>query len=314
LVWGLVLALTASAVCADEGGVSFWTPGQFGSLAALPGAPGWSVATIWYHPAADAGVSSNFPRGGNIVAGLDARADVLFVAPTYTFAQPVLGAQAAFGLMGGVGHTKVSTSATLTGPGGTVISLGESDSLSSNTDLYALGTLKWARGAHNYMAYTLLGAPVGSYRAGRLANLGTNHWSIDAGGGYTYFDTQKGREFSAVAGLTYNFENDDTDYRNGVDGHIDWAASQFFSERLHAGLVGYFYHQLTGDSGAGTALLGDFKSRTHGIGPQLGYFFPVAAGKGYFNLRGYWEFDARHRPEGWNLWLTLALPLGNTSK
>jgi hypothetical protein len=73
--------------------------------------------------------------------------------------------------------------------------------------------------------------------------------------------------------------------------------------------VGYFYRQLTGDSGTG-AVLGDFKSRVSGIGPQVGYFFPVGKEKGYLNLKGYYEFNASNRPAGWNAWLTLALPLG----
>ncbi len=127
----------------------------------------------------------------------------------------------------------------------------------------------------------------------RLANVGANHWSFDAGGGYTYFDPRTGHEFPAVAGVTYNLENPDTDYRNGVDAHIDWVASQFFSESLHAGIVGYFYRQLTGDSGAG-AVLGDFKSSTYAIGPQVGGFFPVGSTEGYVNLRGYWEFATDH--------------------
>ena len=68
------------------------------------------------------------------------------------------------------------------------------------------------------------------------------------------------------------------------------------------------FQQLSGDSGAG-ATLGSFKSRIAGIGPQIGYFFPVGKEKGYVNLRGYWEFGAQNRAEGWNLWLSLALPL-----
>jgi hypothetical protein len=32
------------------------------------------------------------------------------------------------------------------------------------------------------------------------------------------------------------------------------------------------------------------------------------------NLKGFSEFDAKHRPEGWNVWLTLAIPLGSGSK
>jgi len=298
---------------ADEGGVPFWISGMFGSLAAVPGAPGWSLDAFYYHTQSDASASKSFQIGGNIVAGISARADLVFVLPTYIFAQPVLGGQAGLMVGAGGGAMDVSANATLTGPFGGQRSAGKSDSLSGATDLYTLGTLKWQSGNHNYMAYTMIGAPVGSYEKGRLANISTNHWSIDAGGGYTYFDTRKGREFSAVGGLTYNFENPDTHYRNGIDGHIDWGASQFFSERLHAGLVGYFYRQLSGDGGSG-ALLGDFNSRTNAVGPQVGYFFPFGGGKGYVNLKGYYEFDATHRPEGWNVWLTVVLPLGGASR
>ncbi len=81
------------------------------------------------------------------------------------------------------------------------------------------------------MAYTMAGVPVGSYELGRLSNLGTNHWSLDAGGGYTYLDAKKGHEFSAVLGFTYNWENNDTDYKSGTSAHLDWAASQILSEQ-----------------------------------------------------------------------------------
>ena len=29
--------------------------------------------------------------------------------------------------------------------------------------------------------------------------------------------------------------------------------------------------------------------------------------QGYINLKGYWEFGAQNRPEGWNTWLTFAI-------
>ena len=79
-----------------------------------------------------------------------------------------------------------------------------------------------------------------------IVNLGLGHWSIDGGGGYTYFDPKTGWEFSAVAGLTYNFINPDLDYQNGINGHLDWAISKFVSKQVHVGLVGYAYQQLTG--------------------------------------------------------------------
>lgn len=34
---------------ADEAGISFWLPGLYGSLAALPGQPGWSFQSFYMH-------------------------------------------------------------------------------------------------------------------------------------------------------------------------------------------------------------------------------------------------------------------------
>ena len=298
---------------ADEGGASFWLPGQFGSLAAVPVEPGWSLGAVYYHSSIGANASKDFEIGGRIVAGLDARADLLFLVPTYTFATPVLGGQAALSLTGIVGRVRASVNATLTGPYGTTLSGGSSDSVTGGGDLFPQGTLKWSDGNNNFLAYTMAGIPTGAYQVNRLANIGLNHWSIDAGGGYTYVDPTSGREFSAVIGATYNFENPDTNYRSGIDGHLDWGASQFLSDDVHIGVVGYFYYQLTGDSGAG-AKLGEFKSRVSAVGPQVGMIVPLPSAfggaKGYVNLKAYWEFDASNRPPGWNAWLTLSVPLG----
>jgi hypothetical protein len=298
----------SSPAYADEGGVSFWFPGQYGSLAAVPSAPGWSLPLIYFHTTQDAEGSKEFTKGGKVRLGVEDKADVLIAVPTYVFATPVFGGQAVVSVAGAFGRIEVDADATLTGPGGGTLSGSESDSNTGFADLYPSATLRWNHGVHNTMIYLMGGVPVGSYDAGRLANIGTNHWSMDAGGGYTYLNTKTGREFSAVAGLTYNFENPDTDYQNGIDAHLDWGASQFLSEQWHVGLVGYFYYQITGDSGAG-AVLGDFKSRVNAIGPQVGYLFKIGGKDAYLNLKGYWEFGAKNRPEGWNAWLTLAIPL-----
>jgi hypothetical protein len=86
---------------------------------------------------------------------------------------------------------------------------------------------------------------------------------------------------------------------------VDWRQGR---GGLQVGAVGYVYDQITGDSGAG-AKLGRFESRVIGIGigPQVGYLFPVGGMQGYVNLKAYGEFDARNRPSGWNAWLTLSI-------
>jgi len=42
-------------------------------------------------------------------------------------------------------------------------------------------------------------------------------------------------------------------------------------------------------------------------GRQIGFIFPVGNMQGYFNLKGYWEFAAENRPDGWNAWVTFSL-------
>jgi hypothetical protein len=49
------IAMTTSGAMADEGGVSFWLPGLFGSLASAPQQPGWSFSSIYYHTSVSAG-------------------------------------------------------------------------------------------------------------------------------------------------------------------------------------------------------------------------------------------------------------------
>src|SRR5262249_13539863 len=103
----------------------------------------------------------------------------------------------------------------------------------------------------------------------------------------------------------------------GVDMHFDWGASQFLTKQLQIGLVGYAYQQLSCDSGSGDRV-GCFESRVLGIGPQVGYIIPMGDLKGYLNLKAYAEFDAAHRPDGWNVWLTFSLsqstPTSTTTK
>jgi hypothetical protein len=294
------------AASADEAGVSFWLPGQYGSFAAEPSNPGWSFESTFYHATAAASAGASFERGGRIQAGMSSPSDLLMLTPTYSFATPVLGGQAAIGMTALFGRNATSVSATLTGPGGLSVSGSRFDEVVGFGDLYPTATLKWNRDVHNVMVYATTGIPVGFYSAERLAALGLGHWAVDAGAGYTYFNEQAKFEWTVVAGLTYNFINPATQYQSGIDAHLDWAISPYVSDKLHIGAVGYFYNQLTGDSGAG-ATLGEFKSRVTGVGPQIGFFLPFGEREAYLNVRGYYEFDAKNRLEGWTAYVTFSV-------
>ncbi len=106
---GIAAALTchlgATPAFADEGGVSLWVPGFFGSLAATPQQPGFTFSTIYYHTSVTAGAdvafarqvhrgNINVPFTGNVDISLKAKADLAMAVGSYVFATPVLGAQA----------------------------------------------------------------------------------------------------------------------------------------------------------------------------------------------------------------------------
>jgi hypothetical protein len=295
-------------------------PGFFGSLAATPQQPGWSFAAINYYTnvsaSGDAAVSKEITIGQfnptlntSINANVSARADIGFFAPSYVFATPFFGGQASASLLMAYGSNDTGLNGTIAGTVGPIPFTRTIDISQTTTgigDLVPQFAVRWNSGVNNYMAYITGDIPVGDYSSSNLANIGLGHGAIDGGVGYTYFDPKTGHEFSAVLGLTGNFENTSTNYTAGIDAHLDWGASQFLTKQFQVGLVGYFYDQLTPDSGC-APILCPFESRVIGVGPQVGYLFPVGDMQGYLNLKGYGEFDDANRPDGWNVWLTFVL-------
>jgi len=157
------------------------------------------------------------------------------------------------------------------------------------------------------MVYVVGNIPSGTYDPNRLSNLSFGFGGIDVGVGYTYLDQKTGHEFSVVGGLTYSTINPYLQYQNGIDFHLDWGASQFISKNVHIGLVGYYFQQITDDSGPG-AKLGGFRGRTVGLGPQIGFIIPLSKEyQGYLNIKGYKDLETENRAQTWSTWVTFAI-------
>ena len=314
------LILLASAARADEGGVSFWLPGSYGSFAAMPGEPGWSLTMFNYFESVSSDAQAAAARQVRIGrlsptlnlilnASLYSSTDFLWVSPGYAFEMPMLGGQ--FGLTLGtlIGVSTVDINGTLNASIGR-FNLTRQGALDGSGvgvgDLYPEASIRWNSGSHNWMTYLTGDIPVGQYDASNLVNFGIGHGAVDAGFGYTYLNERTGHELSAVTGFTYNLANTSTNYQNGVDWHLDWGASQFVSEHIHIGAVGYVYQQISSDTGCHPALC-PFESSVIGVGPQIGFIIPGASYETYINLKGYGEFDGVNRPYGWNAWITVSL-------
>ena len=111
-----VLTSTSHNARADEGGISMWLPGLFGSLAAAPQVPGWAVGIVYYHTSISAEGSVAAARevtigkinptiNVNLNLNLKASADLVVIDPSYTLATPVFGGQFNVNVAGFVGGT-----------------------------------------------------------------------------------------------------------------------------------------------------------------------------------------------------------------
>jgi hypothetical protein len=251
----------------------------------------------------------NVNLNASINASLKSTIDLGIAIPTYTFEQRFFGAQATVGMLAAIGNIDTTLQGQVSGslgPFGFSKSGSITDAVTAPTDFIPIVQLRWNAGVNNFMLYGTGDLPVGQYDQTSLSNTGIGHFALDGGVGYTYLDPKSGHEFSAVAGFTHNYINPYTQYMNGTDFHLDWGASQFLTKQLLVGAVEYVYDQVTGDSGAGDHI-GPLMSRVVGVGPQVGYIFPLGNYQGYLNLKGYGEFDYHDRPHGYNTWLTLSI-------
>ena len=308
---GGVLALASlGTVLADQSGVPFWTSGQYASQAAIPLDPGWTLQTSVNSAYSTAAVDRRFSIGNTIVGGLKSQGPTFTLAPTYTLPNPVLGASLSLCLSFGGGYNFVNVKATSSASGASVR---QSQGLWGYSDLQPLITLTWTKGNHYFMTYLTGNIPVGTFDSSDLAAIGIGHGAIDAGGGYTYLNSNSGWEFSMVGGFTANFENQSTHYKNGIDSHLDYAASYSITPNVQIGVAGYLYYQLTGDSGSG-ARLGPFLSKVSGVGPEFGWNFNVGRQQWSANLRGYYEYWSHNRARGVTGFFTLNIPLSPPPK
>lgn len=298
VVAGLPVATGAGAA---EGGAGFYLLGSRGPMAGFTPPPGVYFQNDTYVYSGQASVPLEL--GGRLVAEVDATllanlATTLWVTPV-----EVAGGNLALTVTLPIGgpdvEGRIEPSPFRT-----------SDSTFTFGDPVLGAFLGWHSGNFHWQTGVSVNVPIGDYREGEIANMSFNHWAADLYASLTWFDMQTGIELSGAAGITFNGEDPATDYRNGTEFHLEAAAVQHFGPRFDAGLVGYFYEQLTADSGAGVPpALGGFEGRVFALGATAGMNFkvgelPVSARVKYFH-----EFDVRNRLEGDSAFLTISFPL-----
>ena len=304
-----VFVMPSQPVIAAEGGGGFYLLGQRGQGAAvLLTVEGVFFAMPTYFYSGDVSGSQSLEVGGAATLGLDA--DVQVVMPTAMWMTPVdfLGGDLGFSATFVYGNADLAANFAVSIPeiGDTIF--GDSDERWATGDPVASAFLGWHGENYAYALTSSVNIPAGDYDVGRLSNVAINYWALDVTAAGTWLFPDSQIELSGATGFTFNDENDDTEYETGTEFHLEAAAFYQFSQSFSAGLNGYYYKQLSGDSGEG-AVLGNLKGEVAAIGPGLSGTFMVGPAPVSMRFSYYREFSAEKRLEGNVAWLTFSIPL-----
>ncbi len=148
-------------------------------------------------------------------------------------------------------------------------------------------------------------APSGNFDASTplsyLTSPGNGYWShMLTLGGVWHPDAAKTWSLSLLGRYEICHEQDQTQITPGNMGTLEWGFSKTVTPGVEVGLTGYYQQQVTEDSGpsASTDL-----SHVVGVGPEVNVFWQKL---GLFtSLRYAYEADAKDRPQGHTITLTL---------
>jgi hypothetical protein len=299
--------VTAEPARAAENATGFYLLGYKTSMAGFIPPPGTYVSDGNYYYSGSAKVALDFD-GRTLSGGIDAQAYLNMPTAMWVASEKVLGGNVAFVAVTPIGWKNVSAGLA-TPPIGS--SVGIQDDAAHFGDPILGASLGWQEGNWHWNIGTLLNVPVGYWKKGDVTNIGFNRWAFDIAGAGTWLDQASGAELSGAAGFTFNGENPVTDYKTGTEFHLEAAAVQHFSKSFAVGINGYYYDQITADSGAG-AKLGAFEGRVAALGPVVDMHFQVGKIPVVTSVKYFHEFDVKNRLEGDNGFLTVTMPLSVT--
>jgi hypothetical protein len=305
LLASVLITLTAIA---EEGGSGHYMPGSMSSfIDGVPGDPTFIARLQYIGYDGAASVGREFPFAGRIAANVSAESKA--VGLTFVWAPNWdLGEKWSYAMTGTVPWVDITVSADVSDPAGGP-TVRRSDNDKAIGDIVLIPVMLRYKYSPNLSIDSRLTfyAPTGDYTVGALANTGKNFWTIEPTVSLMYFGLKSGREASLFFGADFNSENSDTDYKSGTQIHLDGTLAQHFplwKGLAGAGISGYWYKQVQGDSGSG-ATLGDFKAQANGLGPAFSYTRSVDGVDIIAELKWIKEFSNNNRLEGDIAWFKI---------
>jgi len=182
---------------------------------------------------------------------------------------------------------------------------GEGDFTAVGDMFFSPIMLGWHLGQFHILASGNVVVPVGAYNSDRILNTGLNRWAILPIVAVTWLQPKYGQECSVTLGYNINLRNYATKYTTGHELTTEFFLGQHLPKGFALGLAGYFYQQVTGDSGAGAGL-GAFMGQALAIGPCVTYSGKIGKHAIGVNLRYYNELTVTNRLHGQSFFGTLS--------
>jgi len=297
------LLLIASGINAEEGGSGHYMPGSMASFVdGVPTEPTFITRLNYIHYDGSIGADRSIPIAGMTALNVNAKSDAygltLLWAPDWN-----MGEKWSYAMSTTIPWISMEVTAdVMASPSDSTFTVGRNDTENGLGDIVLMPLMFNYKVSKDLNTNFRLGlyAPTGDYESGRLANTGKNFWTIEPTAAIIYFGQKNGIEASFFLGMDFNTENDETEYKSGIQAHLDGTLAQHFplgGGLAGAGVSGFWYQQISGDSGDG-ASFGSFKARAHGIGPVLSYASKIAGRDIIAELKWLHEFDNKKRLEG----------------
>lgn len=257
----LLFAAATENARAAEGGVGVYLLGARGPMAGFTPPPGVYFQDDTYFYDGKIGGGRSFPNGGLLVANVSASTWMNLPTTIWVTPAKIFGGDLAFSAtVPTFGEPRVNASLLVNSPRLGPVGANVTDAQANLSDFLVGSFVGWHSGNFHWQLGLNGIIPSGSYTVGQLSNASLNRRALDAFGALTWLDPAIGIDLSMAMGITFNQTNSATDYKTGDEFHLEWAASKYLTKEFTVGLVGYYYQQLSGDSGSG-ARLGAFEPK-----------------------------------------------------
>ena len=306
IAFAAAVMISALSAVAEESGTGHYIPGQTADfIDALPGYPSLEYENTFTYYKGSAGAGRPFPIIGQVALNEE--------ATSYTDSS-VLLSETPLKVFGGyynvfasIPYTWLTVSGDLQVGARTVHT---TDSVSGLGDIYfAPAAIGWSKGDFTWDARFGIYAPTGEFDKTSLANPGLGYWTFEPEVTFSWLSSKFGTEVGVFAGLDFNTENTTTNYTSGDILHIDFTVAQhlpFLGGSIGVGANGYWYRQITGDSGS-SAVLGPFEAEQVGIGPVVSYTRKMGKTTLLIDVKWLPQIDVEDVMKGNYVWAKAAL-------